>query len=181
MISKNKNIALIKKMPDYQHGKIYKIINEELKGLVYYGSTTETLKQRFSKHKSSLNCSSKTLFSVGYPEIILLEDYPCETKADLLKRERYWIKGNECINCQIPGRTQKQHYQDNKEKIVEYKKQHYQDNKKQIELKSKEKFECECGGKYTYSSKSRHMKSKKHIKFISSKQSFVDAIGVHQN
>ena len=171
-------------MPDYQQSKIYKIINEELKGLVYYGSTTQKLNYRFIKHKN-LNCSSKALFSVGTPVIILLEEYPCETKADLLKRERYWIENNECVNIEIPGRTQKetielkkQHYQDNKEIYKLKNKKYRQDNNEKIKEKRNEKrnekTDCECGGKYIYSSKSRHIKSKKHIKFISLKKPLLD-------
>jgi len=32
--------------------------------------------------------------------------------------------------------------------------------------KRKEKFNCECGGKYTYTHKIEHMKTKKHLKYI---------------
>mgnify|MGYP003656080151 CR=1 FL=1 len=149
-------------MPDYQQAKIYKIVNHELKGLVYYGSTTATLKKRFSQHKTSLNCSSKALFSVGYPEIILLEYYPCETKQELEERERVWIEGNECVNKYITGRTAKEH----KELKKEYYKQYRQDNNEQ----RKEKFDCECGGKYTHTNISIHLKSKKHIMFSSTQQ-----------
>ena len=174
-------------MPNYQQSKIYKIINEELKGLVYYGSTTRTLKHRFKGHKDDSkikNCSSKALFSVGTPEIILLELYPCSSKADLLKRERYWIEGNECVNHNIPYRTQKenielkkQYQQDNKEQLAEYIKQYRQDNKQTLN----EKFECECGGQYTHKHITTHFKTKKHKEFISLKKPLLDAIGVHQN
>tara|TARA_R110000765_G_scaffold324111_1_gene415759 strand:- start:164 stop:712 length:549 start_codon:yes stop_codon:yes gene_type:complete len=182
-------------MPDYQQSKIYKIINHELPNLVYYGSTTQPLTRRFSKHKDASktrNGSSKIMFRVGSPEIILLEYYPCETKAELLKRERVWIKGNECINHAIPGRTDAEYYQDNKEKKIEQSKQYNQDNKEKIleyfkqwkldnKEKINEKFNCECGGKYTQANKSGHLKTKKHIKFISSNQSSVDVVDGHQN
>ena len=39
----------------YQNAKIYKIINDDLPNLIYYGSTIQTLKRRFSEHKSKLN------------------------------------------------------------------------------------------------------------------------------
>ena len=159
---KLKKILNINKMRDYNQSKIYKIINEELKGLVYYGSTTAPLKQRYTEHKSkSNNCSSKIMFSVGTPEIILLEEYPCSSKEELIKRERYWIEGNECVNHHIPGRTLKE-YRD--------------DNKNLINKQMSEKNNCECGGKYTYGHKSVHMKTKKHIKFISLKKPLLDAL-----
>jgi hypothetical protein len=186
-------------MPNYQQGKIYKIINEQLKGLIYYGSTAQPLNIRLSCHKSDCkikNNSSKIMFSVGCPEIILLEDYPCETKQELEARERVWIEGNECVNHYIPGRTMKEWYQDNKEKKKKQSKQYNQDNKETIKEKYKkycqdnnekikakqyEKFDCECGGKYTHSNITIHKKTKKHIKFISSNQSCVDVVDGHQN
>ena len=36
--------------------------------------------------------------------------------------------------------------------------------------KIKEKLNCECGGKFTYSNKSMHLKSKKHLNFINTNQ-----------
>ena len=174
-------MALIKKIPDYQQGKIYKIINHELPNLIYYGSTTRTLNNRFSRHKNKYNnCSSKIMFSVGTPEIILLEEYPCETKQELEERERYYIEGNECVNHYIPCRTKKEYYEDNKEKLNEQSKQYKQDNKEQLVEYFKqyrqdnkqtlnEKFECECGGQYTHKHITTHFKTKKHIAFASVK------------
>ena len=165
-------MALIKKIPDYQQGKIYKLINHELPNLVYYGSTTQTLNKRLQCHKDDskrTNNSSKIMFSIGCPEIILLEYYPCETKQELEAKEREWIEGNECVNHYIPGRTQKetielkkQYQQDNKEQLAEYYKQWRQDNKQTLNKKT----DCHCGGKYTYQNKAQHKKTKKHIAFI---------------
>ncbi len=68
-------------------------------------------------------------------------------------------------------RNAKEHYQKNKESIKEYQKEYSQKNKesvkkyqKEYRLKNnlKEKFRCECGGKYTHQSKSNHFKTKKH-------------------
>ena len=39
-------------MPDYQKGKIYKIVCNET-GLVYIGSTTQALSQRLQGHKKN--------------------------------------------------------------------------------------------------------------------------------
>jgi hypothetical protein len=57
---------------------------------------------------------------------------------------------------------QKQYGEDNKEKLKEYKKQWYQDNKE----KKSEKFNCPCGGRYIFSSKARHLKTKLHIAYL---------------
>ena len=37
-------------MPDYSHGKIYKIVND-IDDEIYIGSTVDTLSRRFSGHK----------------------------------------------------------------------------------------------------------------------------------
>jgi hypothetical protein len=61
----------------------------------------------------------------------------------------------------------------NKEKIKKQKQKYYQDNKSKYQklyqdnkAKLSEKFECECGGKYTYKKKSQHTKSIKHQLYL---------------
>ena len=140
---------------DYQNSKIYKIINDALPELVYYGSTVNTLSKRFGQHKKKSNiCSSKQLFDCDVkPQIFLVESFPCNSKIELNARERWHIENNVCINKQIPNRTKKEWCENNKGKINEYVKQykidnkeeiklqrakHYQDNKERISAKSKE-------------------------------------------
>ena len=90
----------------YQNAKIYKIINDDLPNLVYYGSTIQTLKKRFSEHKSKYNTScSKILFSRGTPEIILIQHFPCNNRKELELIEKQYIKGYQCINYRTPGQT----------------------------------------------------------------------------
>ena len=180
-------------MTKYENSKIYKLINNEMPNMVYYGSTIQSLTTRLSKHKSKTNtCRSKLLFEYGTVEIILLENYPCNSKDELIKRERYYIEDKECINKVIPGRTQKERYEANKEQILlkkreydngrkEERKKYLEANKEKIllkrkeyeeinkesrALKRKEKFNCECGGKFTHGKKLRHKKSKKHLKHV---------------
>ena len=38
--------------------------------------------------------------------IILLETVKCNSKDELLQRERYWIESTTCVNKYIPSRTQ---------------------------------------------------------------------------
>jgi len=54
--------------------------------------------------------------------------------------------------------------QKNKEHTSEYNKANYQDNKEHIKAKRSELFECECGVSCLKTHKSRHLKSKYHIK-----------------
>jgi hypothetical protein len=104
---------------------------------VYIGSTCSTLSTRLSKHlyqyKSFLNNISNFVTSFiilkndDY-EMILIEDYPCETKKQLKEREQFYILNTCCVNKNIPNRTLKQYYIDNKENY----KQYYQNNKEMI-------------------------------------------------
>lgn len=54
------------------------------------------------------------------------------------ERERYYIQTNKCVNKAIPTRTDREYYQENKDKIHERKRNHYQENKDKI---SKRKWE----------------------------------------
>ncbi len=180
-------------MVNYQNGKIYKIINDSMPNMVYYGSTCNTFAKRMGQHKE-LRYSSRILFEYGNPQMILIEKYPCNDKMELKSRERYYIENNECVNKQIPGRTKKEYRQDNKERIAIRDKKYYEDNKEKISLQQKEyrdshkeqnkqwreankekislhkkqKMTCDCGSSFRISDKSKHYKSKKHNAFISS-------------
>ena len=145
----------MKQPKDYLNGKIYKIINPDKPGLVYYGSTINTLEKRMIGHRTPSNtCCSKVLFDGnGIPEIILVEKYPCNSKIELNRREGEYQNGNECINYKIAGRTRSEYYIDNTERI----------------LKTQNvKFECECGGQYCRQNKLRHINTIKHQTYISS-------------
>lgn len=64
----------------------------------------------------------------------------------------------------------KNRYDENKETYLLKCKNYYENNKEKILLKRKKEEICECGIKYTYGHKNRHMKTKKHLSFIASKQ-----------
>ena len=81
-------------MPDYDNGKIYQLVFGD-RPERYVGSTTQELHQRLSGHRST-NASlkvKKLVDAVGRMNvrIILIEDYPCSNKNELLSREQYWI------------------------------------------------------------------------------------------
>ena len=139
-------------MPNYQNGKIYKIVNDDLPDLIYYGSTTLKLCDRIKTHKyyskkKNKGGSGSLLFKIGKPKILLVENFSCNTKEELLKRERFYIENNKCINIEIPGRTKKELYEDKKEFY----------NKSIL---------CNCGGKYSYKHKTRHEQTNKHKKYL---------------
>ena len=137
-------------MADYNKAKIYKLINDSMPGKIYYGSTIKLLCQRLSTHKyesTRKNTSSKSLFESGQVKIELVENFPCENKEQLLKREGYFIRNNPCINKRIPGRTQ---------------------NEWQTQIVT-----CECGAKITKGKLSRHKKRKIHLDLIVTKSNTV--------
>ena len=123
-------------MPNYQNSKIYKLINDEMPNKIYYGSTAQKyLCSRLATHKQDSKKRknrSKELFEYGKVKIILVENYPCNNKLELLQREKFYIVNNKCINKSIPTRTQKEYYQDNKQEIIRKNLEYRKKNKKKI-------------------------------------------------
>ena len=120
-------------MPDYQNGKIYKIVNN-VNDKKYFGSTCQSLSKRIGDHRNKHSkCMSKNLeVDLKYCKIILVEKYPCECKYELEKRERFYIENFECVNKKVPGRTSKEYNQANKDKLKKYKKEWREANKDKI-------------------------------------------------
>ena len=131
-------------MPDYSKGKIYKLVSNYTDD-IYIGSTCNTLSRRKSGHKCHYmryidgKCnyiSSFKLYEKGDVDIVLLESCSVNNKDELYRRERYFIENYNCINKYIPGRTKKQYYQANKDKVKkyqnQYKKKWCEDNKDKV-------------------------------------------------
>lgn len=95
-------------MERYQHGKIYKIVCN-ITDKVYIGSTCKKLlSQRLAEHVQSFkrweNGNKKggiTSFQILQGNdyyIELIELVSCTSKDELLMRERFHIKNNDCVN-----------------------------------------------------------------------------------
>jgi len=160
-------------MPDYSKGKIYTIRCKNDTSLIYVGSTIQPLAKRWGGHKlDSLRKQPEQLiyktinndWSNWYIE--LYELYPCNSKAELCKREGEVIREIGNLNYEIAGRTPKEYYEENKEKILEKVKEYRKINKEIISEKNKEKFTCNCGSTLRLSDKSQHLKTKKHINYL---------------
>ena len=102
------------------------------------GSTTDTLKSRFWKHRheqrhsrsgSKLHTKVRELGSACF-QIELIEEYPCETKQQIREREGEWIKKKNIgtLNETISGRTAKPSYEENREVFLERSKQWREEN-----------------------------------------------------
>jgi len=149
-------------MNRYSKGKIYMVITENSND-IYVGSTILTLKRRLELHEteyrtSSKYCSSQDILEQGDYKIVLIKNFPCSSLNELEREEGKFQRDLVCVNKRVAGRTQKEWYEDNIDKRKEY----YIKNREAIIIKKKEKFNCECGGKYTKGVKARHFKSKKH-------------------
>jgi len=133
---------------DYQNGKIYRLVSN-VSDKQYIGSTITSLSKRLYQHKSNYKCfiqGSKQAYISSFDvieeddyDIILIEEYPCQNKNELERRERFYIESMDCINRKVPCKGQdenyhKAYYQEKKDKI----KQYYQDNKDRISQRNKE-------------------------------------------
>jgi len=122
-------------MPNYQLAKIYQLTCN-ITGQKYIGSTTQKLCRRLTGHvndyKKGKILTSGKIIANGKYSIILIEDYPCDNKENLLKRERFYIESIECVNKIIPTRTYAEYYLDNIDKLKQ--------THKQYNIVNKEKF-----------------------------------------
>ena len=134
-------------MVKYEDGKIYRIVCN-ITGEQYVGSTCETLCRRLAKHKVDYKrwkqgkqtyTTSFQIIERGDYEIVLIEDYPCENKYELHRRERFHVDFIECVNKLRPivtkeerKETRKIYYNNNKEAFIKYAQMFSEKNKEKI-------------------------------------------------
>jgi hypothetical protein len=187
-----------KKAMNYSNNCVYKICCNDINITdCYVGSTTNLIERR-RHHKCACNNENNKHYNYnvykfirdnggwGNWTVVLVESYPeCKSKEELLKFERYHMEKLEAtLNSCVPGRTHKQYYKDNaekikqynknnSEKIKEYQKQYGKNNSEKIKEyakeyyqnnieKIKEQTECEfCHSFVRKDNLFRHHKSKK--------------------
>ena len=128
-------------MPDYQKTLIYKLICNDTNITQFYVGHTTNFYDRKRCHKT--NCYNEKNRSYNYDiykyirenggwdnwNMIEIEKFPCNNIKEALVRERYWLnelKAN--LNKTIPSRTQKEYYDDNRNKLLEYAKEYRERN-----------------------------------------------------
>jgi hypothetical protein len=164
-------------MVNYKNGKIYAIRSYQT-DKIYIGSTIQRLSKRKAQHKEKylkyLNGKShyvKSYDILKYDDwyLELLENYPCNIKEELLKREGELIRDNNCVNRCIAGRSFKVWYQQNREdqlKKMKIRRQqkNYKHSKPTLEsiLKQKHKYNCDCGKTIQRGERARHNKTIYH-------------------
>jgi hypothetical protein len=134
----------------YKNGKIYTIRCKNDDTLIYVGSTVQPLFKRWHQHKTRVNkqvYNNILLYqkmretNIEDFHIELYENFPCNNKEELNKREGEIIREIGILNKVITGRTQKEWYEDNRNKILEYQKEYNEANKQKISEKKKEYYE----------------------------------------
>jgi hypothetical protein len=128
----------------YKRGIIYTIRNITDDTIIYVGSTIQSLTIRFNKHKcdckSGKTCSlynniENNDWTLWYIE--LYENYPCNSKKELERREGQVIREIGTINKNIAGRTDAEYYKKNIDKIKEQKKKYRKENAEKIKEANK--------------------------------------------
>ena len=125
-------------MPDYKNGRIYTIRCRTDIKLIYIGSTTLPLSRRLSSHKLDKFCSLYKYIKENFDGdwsnwyIELYEEYQCDNREQLNKREGEIQREIATINKNKAGRTMKEYNIDNKDIILEYQKEYSKDNKDKI-------------------------------------------------
>jgi len=157
-------------MSKYQNGKIYKIVDLTNEN-IYYGSTIKALRVRLASHtysyrqflegKTKTKLSSYIVLENNNYEIELVENYPCNSLAELHSREKYYIDNYPNINKNKVGLEYKINH---KEYDKKYNKQYYETNKsKYSDGTYNELIKCEyCNKSYSKLNLAKHNKTEKH-------------------
>jgi len=147
-----------------QTSVIYRIKckNENIKD-TYIGSTFN-LNRRIMRHRTACNIALNNAHN--YPVYKKIREcggidnwffetmlaYPCETRKELILKEREFILAYKpTLNVCVPLRTKQEYYRDNYDTI------------KQLRSRVGK---CECGSFYTHNHKARHEKTKKHQTYM---------------
>ena len=134
-------------------GVVYRI-RCNITGEDYYGSTVD-FQQRRRHHKSVSATASETIIQRGNWTMIVIE---LVEESKMKQRENYYITFYPCVNKIRAIADKDSHTLSQRD----YNKRH----KEQIDKRVSQKFDCECGGKYTYSHKTTHFKCIRHQAFL---------------
>ena len=99
--------------------------------MVYIGSTCQPLAQRLTNHRSDYRnwlknkktkngLSSFKIIANGDYDIVLIEYYPCSSKEELFRRERYFLQETKCVNQRLECVTSIGTGQTKEERMKEY-------------------------------------------------------------
>jgi len=159
-----------------------------LKGLSRNVRSFGILKNNNYKIELLENCNIKTKDELTARERFYIENNECVNRC-IPGRTRKEYKENNKDKIKEQDKTyrdankdkinekNKAYKENNKDKIKEQdktyrdankekKRAYYEANQDKIREHNNEKFDCECGGKYTYINKMQHLKTDKHKKYL---------------
>jgi hypothetical protein len=158
-------------------GRIYKIIHSQ-SNICYVGSTFNTLRDRWRKHKADIGKRYISIhpyieeYGIENFKIVLIKEYEVIDRNHLEMYEQLWINKLHSVNKNITfqpliketsknyqkkyqsnnyerlNNIRKQYVENNKERIKEYRKQYYESNKENICEKNKITYLCETCNKH---------------------------------
>jgi hypothetical protein len=133
----------IKENNVYSKSVIYKIVPKDIDLDYIYVGSSHRFNDRKSAHKSDYHNELSPRYKLDVYNyirnnggwynfvIIVIEEYPCESKRELEKREQYW---KEIYGSNVGKRAyaeKNQYYLDHKEEILTRLRTDYDDNKRQ--------------------------------------------------
>ena len=156
-------------MPDYSKVFVYKICcRDALIEEIYIGSTCN-LTRRKNAHKSACNNEANKSFVYQFIrdhggwdnwDLIMIENFSCNTKMEKDKKERFWIETlKPKLNKNIPAHYQTGEVYD----IKEWEKAYYVENIESRKAYRQIFAHCPCcDTMVSFDHRSRHYKTKKH-------------------
>ena len=139
---------------DFSRTIIYKLVCKDLTIKELYVGATTNWSNRQHNHKSKCNNENSNEYNLkvyqfirnngGFDNwsMIMVEKYPCKDKLESDAREHYFTEllGAK-LNIRVQGRTKKEHYEANKDGILEYQKIYRENNKEELTEYHKKKYE----------------------------------------
>jgi hypothetical protein len=166
----------------YENGKIY-TIRSHMTDKYYIGSSCLPLHKRLYHHKQHYNkwmkeqsnyITSYEILKYDDVYIELLEEYKCNNKMELLKREGELIRQhyNDIVNKNRPNRTIEEKKETSRLFAVKHKderKKYRDDNKERFKelysMHSQKKYKClKCNSEMLNHNKYKHNKTQIHLK-----------------
>jgi hypothetical protein len=151
--------------PRYKKGQIYCVRCRYDDNLIYVGSTINILSKRFHNHKTNRKCSLYKYVDGDWDNwyIELYENYSCNNKPELERREGQVQRQIATINECIAGRNPKEYYNELRDNILKNKKEYYKDNRDNI-LKKTQKYRDENRDKIREQNKIHEVKRRDYLK-----------------
>lgn len=130
---------------EFENTIIYKLVCNDVEvSEIYVGHTTNFIKRKYNHRSAYFNPNDHNHNYYVYQYIrdhggfnnwsmIEIEKYPCNNKNEACARERYWMETlHATLNKTIPGRTQGEYYEQNKDVILASCKAYRDNNKERL-------------------------------------------------